>query len=432
MKNGYIIGHEFMDLDCLGSMVLAKKIYPQFIPLMPKRFHPLAKVFYNLYEEYLDFVPQKELVLQDDYTICILDTRRMGKIGDWAKLVPKAQRVCVYDHHIKIPCDIPSGKLMEEPYGANVTILVKELMVQNISITPEEATIAMAGLLADTGYFSHNNCHAQDYMAGAYLVRCGARLKVINRLLDPIKQSKDRSLLHHTVSHLNWKSIKGYSLLYGFIPLDEMVFGLAPIADKVMSLESPDIMVLLYQGPKKAVLIIRHGISGMNLNDLLEDYQVVGHPEAASATIDACVTVEYLDSLIDDIELRIEHNYLASSMMTRNVGCIHAHWSLYEASMYLEGLDHSGGPVINKEGVIVGIITLKNIMKGRKSGAMKAPVTAYMNGKFITAPPTWSLGQVEEIFFLRNIKYLTIVDDQNKVLGLITRSDYLATLRGER
>ena len=56
-----IVGHTNLDLDCIGSMVLARYIYPDHKPVLSRLVHPSARNLYNLYHYHLDFRPSSDL-----------------------------------------------------------------------------------------------------------------------------------------------------------------------------------------------------------------------------------------------------------------------------------------------------------------------------------------------------------------------------------
>lgn len=46
-----IITHELTDLDGLGAMVAARKLYPQARPVFPGRLHRMVRDFMALYKD---------------------------------------------------------------------------------------------------------------------------------------------------------------------------------------------------------------------------------------------------------------------------------------------------------------------------------------------------------------------------------------------
>ena len=60
-----IFGHSNMDLDCFGSISLAKYLYPDYQPVQSQLIHPVAKNLYNLYQNRFGFIAPKDLKDQE-------------------------------------------------------------------------------------------------------------------------------------------------------------------------------------------------------------------------------------------------------------------------------------------------------------------------------------------------------------------------------
>jgi tRNA nucleotidyltransferase (CCA-adding enzyme) len=92
--------------------------------------------------------------------------------------------------------------------------------------------------------------------------------------------------------------------------------------------------------------------------------------------------------------------------------------------MFLERVDLTSCPVVDKEGSVSGFISLRDIMKGRKNGKMQAPVKAFMSRPVISAGSKITLREIERIFYKYKIGHLPILEE-GKLLGIVTRWDYL-------
>jgi tRNA nucleotidyltransferase (CCA-adding enzyme) len=120
----------------------------------------------------------------------------------------------------------------------------------------------------------------------------------------------------------------------------------------------------------------------------------------------------------------------AESIMSRDVKAVRDTWTLREASVFLEELDRTGAPVVDAAGNVCGFLSLRDIMKGRRSGQMHAPVRSYMTRSVFTASPSSTLREIETAFFQHTIFYLPVVEDR-RLVGIVTRSAYLAARAGE-
>ncbi|HPB47963.1 MAG TPA: CBS domain-containing protein, partial [Exilispira sp.] len=80
---------------------------------------------------------------------------------------------------------------------------------------------------------------------------------------------------------------------------------------------------------------------------------------------------------------------------------------------------------------ITGFISLRDIMKARKSSEMSSPVSAYMRKKVITGTPSMNIKEVEEIFQKYNIGHLPILQD-DILVGIVTRKDIIESISGKK
>jgi tRNA nucleotidyltransferase (CCA-adding enzyme) len=110
--------------------------------------------------------------------------------------------------------------------------------------------------------------------------------------------------------------------------------------------------------------------------------------------------------------------------MTQQVYTIKEDVSLMEASRFLEKIDHTGVPVLNGQGIVSGFLSLRDIMKGRRSSQMHAPVKAYMTRNVVTADGYITMREVERLFYKHHIGHIPIVEE-GKLLGIVTHGDYL-------
>ena len=88
-------GHSNMDLDCLGSLILVKKIFPDHVLVRSRIIHPAAYSVYNLYKEYFDFINPKDLENEKIDHIIIVDTSSADRVREYFK--------CIYNSDPGIP-----------------------------------------------------------------------------------------------------------------------------------------------------------------------------------------------------------------------------------------------------------------------------------------------------------------------------------------
>ncbi|HAE21751.1 MAG TPA: hypothetical protein DCG47_05430, partial [Spirochaetaceae bacterium] len=68
-----IVGHSNMDLDCIGSIILAKYLFPDHVPVKSYLVHPVARKLMNLYKNRLGFATSADLKGQTIERMVVVD-----------------------------------------------------------------------------------------------------------------------------------------------------------------------------------------------------------------------------------------------------------------------------------------------------------------------------------------------------------------------
>ncbi|MDA3938789.1 MAG: CBS domain-containing protein [Spirochaetia bacterium] len=422
-----IVGHTNMDMDCLSSMALAKLLYPDHQMVKSRFVHPVARDFCNLYDSYFDFLNVKDIknaVVED---LVVVDTRSVKRIDEYLKVIDgMPERITVYDHHPSDLDDLDAQVVHYNDFGSNTTILALEIMEKGIKISPDVATIALTGIFADTGNFTHDNVRVEDFKVAHHLMYCGADINIVRRYLKTLKEEYQMSLFHDILNHQISKYINGHLILFSYIELEKQVSGLAAVAEKVFEVENPDayFSVFSFKKTSSSIIIGRSQKEAINLNQLLGELGGGGHAMAASVLFKDKSGEGVLDYLVEHLEINMKHAVTVGTIMTKDVYSVGEDWSLIDTSIFLESINHSGAPVNNQENEISGFITLKDIMKARKAKQMHAPVKGYMIKNVIKGSSDLPIRDIERLMFGNNIGHIPIVED-GKTIGLVTRTDYL-------
>jgi tRNA nucleotidyltransferase (CCA-adding enzyme) len=431
---GAIVGHSNMDLDCFGSIALARHLYPTYLTIQSRHVHPVARPLVTMYRDHLALAPSKDLKGQSVEHLVVLDTRSLDRIREYLDLIDgNPGRVDVYDHHPSDSRDVPCATFHESTLGSNTTFLGTLLMDRGVKITPDDATIALTGIFADTGNFTHPNVTAEDFKVAAYLLESGASMRLVKTFLSPLREKVQITMFHEVMNDLVHRDIRGHSILLSYTELDEPRQGLSSVVEKIFEVENPDAYFAVFACTRNnsVVIISRGQKDNIELDQVMAAFGGGGHPKAASATIKEVEGAKTYAKLLTYLEVSLRPAITAQDLMTRNVTVVAPGISLLDAAIFLEGINHTGCPVVDEQGVLVGIVTLRDIMKGRKAGQMHAPVKGYMTRKVVSAGPDATVREMEEILLTNNIGHLPILEG-GKLAGIITRTDYLAFRRTEK
>ncbi len=416
-----------MDLDCFGSIALIKYLYPDYQLVQSHLIHPAARNLYNLYQNRFQFIQSKDLKGETVEKIIVVDTRAAGRVKEYFDHLKDFKgEILVYDHHPSNGDDIEGATLKYGPYGSNTTNIGLELIKQQIRIEPEDATIALTGIYADTGNFQHDTTTSEDLEVAAYLLKCGASLKVIKKFLETMSDREQISLFRDVMNRLTYKDINGHSLILSYIELQNQVSGLAAVIEKIFEVEKAEAIfcVFYFTRNNDSLIIARSAKDTIKLDKLLDYFGGGGHEKAASALIKNQSGMMTFANLEEHLKGSLKPAITAEDIMVQDVVTLKDTLTLIEASMTLEDASHTGAPVISQRGQLVGFLTLRDIMKGRKSNQMHSSVKGYMATKLVTAPKNVTIREIEELLFTNNIGHLPIVQGKS-LIGIVTRTNYL-------
>ena len=418
-------GHSNLDFDCLGSLILVKKIFPDYRLVRSSRIHPAAQNMYEFYSEYFNFLSANEISGEKIDNIIIVDTCIAGRVTEYFSHIKNSSpSIQIFDHHYTEICDIPGARLERGTFGANTSLLGKMAIQQNIVLEPEEATVALTAIYADTGRLIYESVCRADYEVSAWLLDMGASLKLVKSFLETIKEEEQIEVLNQL--RPTQSLIQGHVVLLSYHELEDNVAGLAAVVEKIMEMQSPDVYFAVFHVRKDntILLIARSQINSIDLDSLLSVYGGGGHQLAASARITGQDGRKFFRDFRYFLDYALEPAARVKEIMTKNVFTIHETTTLLDASMFLERVDLTSCPVVDKEGNISGFISLRDIMKGRKQGKMQTPVKAFMSKPVITAGSKITMREIEHLFYKHKISHIPILED-GKLLGIVDRWDYL-------
>mgnify|MGYP002630727429 CR=1 FL=1 len=142
---------------------------------------------------------------------------------------------------------------------------------------------------------------------------------------------------------------------------------------------------------------------------------------------------------------RLFNSLTAERIMTKSVLSLKQEMTLVEAAHLLAEKRISGGPVVNLDGVVVGVVSEKDFLQEMGFGATPSFMqiaTHCLNSKscmigrlhnrtvgdIMTKPPVtagleMAIGAISALFAKAKINRLPIVDDDGRPLGIVTRTD---------
>jgi tRNA nucleotidyltransferase (CCA-adding enzyme) len=306
-------------------------------------------------------------------------------------------------------------------------------MAAGRGISAEDATIALTGIYADTGNFMHANVAREDFEVAAWLISQGASLRLVKEFIVPLREREQMTFFHEILGRLEQRTINGHRVMSCYLELEEDCQGLGAVVERAFEVENCGILFGLFHftGRKKMLIIGRSSVDGVRLDEILGAFGGGGHAQAASATLRAESGKEFAANFIGYLDEALAPAATASDIMSREVKTLDPGLSMLEASRFLEQVSHTGAPVVDGEGRLVGMFTLRDIQRARKAEQMHVAVRNFMCRDIVSAEAGMTVREIDELFYERNIGHLPVLRD-GLLIGIVTRTDILDFNRSDR
>jgi len=431
-----IITHTRADFDAFASMLLAGKLFPDAVPILPSTTVYKLREVQSLYRDVADFKNVRYLSRLKAPVInrvIVVDTKKKGMLKEFEPYIEAAgRRILIFDHHPPTSDDLARGSVHQFGYGANATGLFLQVQQNDIRLTPQQATIILLGIYADTGNLTYPGTTAEDALAVGELLRQGADLQTVNYYLRPYFDPTQLFLLRDMLASLEEKNVEGYKVVLIRRELEVPVQGLSVLLSNVSDMVGADAILGVFstRGKPGVQVIIQSVVPEINAGELAAVFEGGGHSGAAAAFIpqaeNATAVAETLLTLLTAAPLPTTK---VQDVMTREVVTIPADLPLYKTAERLIESNIHGAPVLDEAGRLVGVISLRDVEKARLQKLLHVPTSGFMSHKVVTIEPDAPLVTAKKIISSHDIGRLPVVV-KDRLTGIISRADILRVVNG--
>jgi len=420
-----ITTHVNADFDCVGSMVAAKKLYPDALLVFSGSQEKGVRDFFVKFPAVAaEFTRLKDLDVNEVDRLIVVDCQHSSRLAKLADVVRRGVEVHVYDHHPKAGGDLdPSGGSVRT-CGSSTTILVSLLKERRVTVTPQEATVMMLGIYEDTGNLTFPCTTTEDYAAAAWLLERGANL---NEVADSISREltvEQVSLLNDLLKSMKTTTLKGVDVSIAHASLDRYVGDVAGLAHMMRDMENLNALFLVVGMGDRIYVVARSRVPEVRVGEILEEMGGGGHATAASATVKGLTLIQTLELLDAILRRRVNPRRTARDIMSSPVKTLPAETTIEEARELLVRYNVSAMPVLDDSGHVKGIITRKTVEKAMYHNLGGAAVTEYMHTEYMTAEPDTPISDIQAYIVGRDARLVPVVADA-ELVGVVTRTDLM-------
>ena len=423
-----ITTHLNADFDTLASVIAAKRIYTNAIIVFPggmeKGVHKFLKEFSIPGFSYSKIA---DIKIEEIRQLILVDTRQKSRIGIFADIAEKESvDIHIYDHHPSSDEDIKGNVEVISEFGSTTTILTALLKEKEIALSPKEATAMMLGIYEDTGSFTFISTTSEDYLAAAYLLTCGADLKVVSNTIKAEMTAAEVFLLNDLNRSSVTHRIKNIDIVIAKASSEKYVRDAASLVHKMIDMHHMDVIFTLIRMDGKIYLIARSRLKEVDIGKITSSFGGGGHPTAGSATIKGMTLIEAEESLFNCLEGKVESIKKASNIMSAPVKSIDSSMTMKETKEMMAKFNLNIMPIMDK-GKLMGLISRQDIGKAIFHGLEKNEVSEFMTSDYVTVKKETPLSAVQEIVIEQNQKWLPVMKNDHLV-GCITRADIFRIL----
>ncbi|MDJ0601248.1 MAG: CBS domain-containing protein [Crocosphaera sp.] len=438
-----ILCHQTVDFDALGAAVGLSRLKVGSRIVLTGGAHPTVKDFLALHRDEIPLIELRSVNPKQIRHLIVVDNQqinRLGKAGDWFNL-PQIKSIELYDHHINSISDIPSTFQQIEPVGASTTLIVEKMQQEKLNPNPIEATIMALGIHVDTGSLTFPQSTPRDAKALAWLMEMGANVKIVAEYCDPGFSPQLQGIFTEALDKFETKHIRGYQVAWVLIETENFVAGLSNLAERLIELTESDALLFAHcyhkrhndkpYAENRLIIIGRTRIEGTNLNQLFSVYGGGGHSQAASLILRNVDPESKLKQLLEEFIAQIPHPLTARDLMSSPVRTIRPETTIEQAERVLFRYGHSGLSVVDENDHLVGIISRRDLDLALHHGFSHAPVKGYMTKNLKTITPDTLLPDIESIMVTYDVGRLPVIEN-DKLLGIVTRTDLLRQIHQQR
>jgi len=417
-----IVTHDNADFDAIASLLGAAKLYPDAVPVIPRRVNRNVRDFLHLYwDEFPFFRPQDVLAKKSVRVtrVTLVDSQHIPSL----KGIDEKTHFHVIDHHA-LSRDLPPGTHTTlQSTGATATLMVEEIQHHHIRLTPNETTLLLLGIYEDTGSLTYASTTPRDVRASAWLLEQNASLDVVRQFLNYPLSDSQRALYDRLTDAFETHEIEGRTVMIAVAQAAGYVEEVSTLAHKLRDLFEPDALFLAVAMDDHTQLVARSTTDAIDVGAIAAHFGGGGHPRAAAALIRHVDLSQIHNQLLEVLDQHVRPSTTVGQIMSYGVRTLAPTDTVAEAATVMARYGHEGFPVV-EDGAIIGVLTRGEIDKALHHKLGGTAIRQFMRkGPFFVTPQD-SVEQLQALMTEEGLGQVPVVDN-GKIIGIVTRTDLI-------
>jgi len=421
MGGQLILTHENTDFDGLASQLAAWKLYPQALPVLPRRANRNLRDFLTLYWDELPYVRYEDLPRR-------MELERLILVDTQTLVTPRGMSdntvVQIIDHH-PLSRDLPPNwTYTGGEAGATTTLLLERIIAAGVSLTPVETTLLALGIYEDTGSLAYPTTTIRDLRCVTWLAEHGANLAVVSDFLHQPLTGQQLALYNELLNSANVLDFAGHTILVAAATAEGYVEEISTLAHKIRDLYDPAGLFLLVDLGEHLQLVARSTSDAVDVGHITQHLGGGGHTRAAAALIRGETLEVTRTKLLDLLAGHIHPSVTVAQIMSHGVHTLSPHTTVDEAAEAMLKYGFEGFPILGDNGQIVGILSRREIDRASRLRLGDMAVNQAMTKGNIHVAPDDSVERLQQTMTEFGVGQVPVVRD-GQVVGVVTRTDLI-------
>ncbi|MBN1451213.1 MAG: CBS domain-containing protein [Anaerolineales bacterium] len=445
-----ILTHEQADFDALASLFGASLLDERSIPVLPRRLNRNVRSFITLYGSDFSFVDPRDLPQGKVESVTLVDTQSLVTL----KGMGEKTTVRVIDHHPLRSGLPPDWQLTIDEIGATTTMLIEAMQVQNGHISSLQATLLLLGIYEDTGSLTYSRTTPRDVRAAAWLLEHGANLKIAADFLNPPLSADQRKLYEVLLDNAQTHHISGHRVVIACGDARDVDEEISTLAHKLRDLLDPDALFVVVSTQDGIRIVARSTSDAIDVSNITAEFGGGGHDRAAAALIrtplspagrgaggegqmprteksqdngsSSTALKEACEKLLEALPNHVQPSITVAEIMSRDPHLLNLETPVKEVSQLMQRTGFEGYPVVDG-GKVVGLLTRRAVDRAL-AHKLNLTASSLMEAGAVTVSPEDSLQSLQVRMTDSGWGQVPVVNEEGKVLGIVTRTDLLKTL----
>ena len=426
-----ILTHEHADFDALASMLGAALLFPDALPVLPRKCNRNAQAFLSLHRDRFPFIEARDLGRAHVDLAILVDTRSANRVPG----MDRATGHLVIDHHANAE-PLPDGwqpwtdALQPGATGANATLLVERLKRQQATLSSLQATLLALGIYEDTGNLLYASTTHRDIRCAAWLVEQGAQLETLRRFIRYPLSAAQQKLTRQLTEGAHHLTVAGQKIVLALADAPGFADDISSLAYGLRELFDPDALFVIVSLGDRVQVVARSATEAVDVGTIAKQLGGGGHSRAAAALLQGATPAEVRDRIIDLLPKHTHPPATVAQIISRgHPRALDGDMPVAAAMELMQRYGHEGFPVLRKgdDGAsrLVGILTRREADRtlSHRMGAL--PVHKVMRQGAYTIRADAPVEALHRLMLESGWWQIPVADATGALVGIVTRTDLL-------